>query len=197
MKDRVKKSKNCIGCGLLFGDGVKWVAKDFCMKCYNKNYNLKNKVEKPPNCKGCGLIWGSINRRGNIVKRATTIFCSSCYPRIKDQSNKCLKCGDIIRAIHEMCKQCKMEDQPKYGVTKANDQMRMNRETYESVRRLLSRFKVGSQTPIDHWIVLDLYLSLFGYDVYLDQYAEADQVYKMLRKLKNTWEWNKDNIYHY
>jgi hypothetical protein len=67
-----------------------------------------------------------------------------------------------------------------------------DREIIEMIRRLLVRFKYGTNTQVDALRVIDVYLDISDNTNLLDNFREDYQLIEMLRLLKLTYDYNID-----
>ena len=73
---------------------------------------------------------------------------------------------------------------------KVNKTIDVHYENYELIRRLLVRYKLGINTPVDEFRVVDVYLDIKDAPAFLDTLTERTQVVEMLKTLKETFDYN-------
>lgn len=195
----VNKASECVGCKVSF-ELIKYHSRNMCSKCYHKDiYSGLYKVKKEANdaCKVCNLKYGDINKKGKEIQRGAQGYCRRCYANAYNKhkqngGNFCKRCNEPVSLSKEHCNTCRWELSGKKDYKrKPNNQIKVDYETYELMRRLFYRFKEGKQTPVDHLRVADLYIQLFLVDAAMDGYNEIAQVVLMLKRLKMVWDWNR------
>lgn len=204
-RKRLIKEDNCIKCQRLFTEGLKMHAKNMCAYCYYsdlRGYNQKPK-EKHEACKICGGKVGDTNIKGKIIYSITKGYCKLHYHQFytKNACKTCQKCGlefkhAKLSCLCTMCKpqpsrQAKKPREFKNGKLVRRKDLKV--EDLQMMLTLFRRYKMGTQTAVDHFRVADLFLTIFEnhpftYNSMLDSYNEESQVVLMLRQLKMVYD---------
>lgn len=173
------------------------------------------KIEnKPDNCMCCGVEFGTMDEKGKIIKYHAKGFCRRCYNNIyekktyqkkeKVKATHCVVCGkefdDNLKLCSKaMCRACyyiynksaikkpKVIKPPKQLKT---DKQSLDRETKETIRRLLNKFKYGIYDEVDIYILLDLYIYLSKKEQFVDIKIEKE-IIAMLKFLKKIYDDDK------
>ena len=200
---RIKEKPNvCEGCNRNFGDVltdddvVKYHARSKCNPCYQKSYlNEKHPIKvKSTCCIECKNEFGSKNQKGKIVKKGSKGFCRYCYMRIFAQvgSKTCAGCGNEMTSKRlSLCPVCKLSKKSA-GKWKRKEKTPdiIDNETFELIRRLLVRYKVGHNNYADAFRVADVYMDIADNSNLLDNLREDYQIIEMLKWLKITFDFN-------
>lgn len=199
------KSLFCIDCEYVFDDFRKYHSRDRCNPCYQRLYvkgisaKYKRK-EVETNCKLCNVEYGTINAKGRHVMKGSHGLCKSCYAKERKPKKECDKCGNMMisgsnTGLCVVCRELKRSESGKknYNKKKIKPLPHLDLETYEAIRRLLIRFKFGTNNMVDNFRVLDFYMELFDNPIFLDTLAEEDQIVEMLRYLKKVYDFNKED----
>ena len=196
------KSKSCEGCGYVFDDIKKYHSKNRCNPCYQKDYvkkSLPTKKDKETNCSECNGKYGTLNDKGKAIVRGPKGLCKKCYGRNKKPKKECIECGNMMLAGSNtgLCAVCKERKRAEKGgrrwVKKVKPLPVLDIETYEAVRRLLVRYKYGTNTLVDNFRVADIYMDINENSILLDTLTEEVQVVEMLKNLKVVFDFNKEN----
>jgi len=164
----------------------------------------KNSADRWTHCFDCKYKFGDINEKGNLVRKASSGYCKSCYQRnySKKLKRKCESCSREIISMKKICKVCyakqALESPTRYMIKKL--QSNRNKEKmskvvlditqYELVRRLLVKWKRDILQSIDYFIVADIYVDIFECDTFLDSCSQEEQVIIMLGRLEEIWKNN-------
>jgi hypothetical protein len=153
--------------------------------------------ETQTHCKVCAAEYNSINAKGKPVIRGAKGLCKSCYTKSIKPKKECIQCGNQMLSgtnsgLCIVCRQLKRETEGKRSWKKKVKPLPcIDVETYESIRRLLVRFKFGNNDIVDNFRVIDAYVDVCENPVFLDTLAEEAQVVEMLRYLKKVYDFNK------
>lgn len=209
---RSEKTECCVSCFTSFED-VKYHALNMCKGCYQSSKQPKVKIRKNSitqwtHCRNCKLAWGEKNEKGRLVTQGSNGYCKRCYMDtwLKAEPSNCQRCGkQIERTTKTLCKVCYDIERDEYHDRNPNARKSssyknviiaqnkvLEYEEFELIRRLLGRFKLGSQTRLDFYKLADVYIDIFETDVALDAYRELEQVRVMLRRLKVIWQRNNE-----
>lgn len=191
---------SCLVCEVKFDDKVNYHAKGMCSKCYQaKNWREKrayNQRVVVTKCSECGLSKGDRNHKNKLIEKFITGLCRYCYNKRKKERTcyQCITCGVTFDKGSLMC-YC-----PTCLPRKRHDDREISKKdlTPENLSEMLTlfrRFKNGTQTKVDHFRVVNLYLDIlesksFVYNsaVVFDGYGEESQVILMLRILKKIYD---------
>jgi len=204
---------NCEKCSLDFTqeeNSDKYIAKGMCKNCYWKTHYEENyKVKKVDLgfCSSCNVKWGDINKKGHVVKKVGTL-CQNCYSIIYRKKDKiCVVCLTPIlnKTTRDVCKRCfvpvgdkrKKEKVTRISKVIKNNDYKPTSEDYETLKRLLVRYKLGICSPVDPYIVLDFYITLVIGEGKLSPYEameSEDQITYMLKDLKEVYDLYKKQI---
>lgn len=195
------KSTFCIDCNYVFDTQKKYHAQDRCNGCYQKLY-IKNKIVKvygphgkakntDPKCSRCGFDYETLNDKGKVVKRGPKKMCKSCYTRSNKAIKICKECGNemLTGSKTGLCPICRFT-KPVLRARKKPQLPIVDKEQFELIRRLLVRYKVGHNTPVDAFRVADIYMDINNNPILLDTLSEETQIVEMLRNLKSIFEHN-------
>jgi hypothetical protein len=69
---------------------------------------------------------------------------------------------------------------------------KVNKEDFETIRRLLAKYKLGRNTMVDTFRVIDIYMDINGDPIMLDTLSEEIQLVEMLRNLKKVFDFNNE-----
>lgn len=199
------KSSFCIDCEYVFDIHKPYHSRDRCNPCYQKIYlkgkmNLLNDKPKDINCLLCGVEYGTLNDKGRAVRKGSHSLCKTCYTRERRPKKECIQCGNMMligsnTGLCAICKEEKRISANKRGYAKKVKPLpQLDIETYEAVRRLLVRFKFGSNTLVDNFRVANIYMDINNDPVLLDTLNEETQVVEMLKNLKRVYDFNKLSI---
>jgi hypothetical protein len=98
----------------------------------------------------------------------------------------------LNKSITSLCGVCKLK-RPVKRLRKLAKIPNIEYENFELVRRLLVRYKLGIDNPIDSFRVVDVYLDMKDAPAFLDTLTERAQVVEMLKTLKETFDYNLKN----
>ena len=190
------KSDFCIDCKVVFDLNKKYTAQDRCAYCYAKSYKSRqsNKKEKSTNCISCKIEFGTLNKKGNIAKRAARGYCKQCYYKTLPKSTTiCLNCGNSMlkKSCVGLCVLCKIKTSTNPRVKKEYIP-KVNKEDFETIRRLLAKYKLGRNTMVDVFRVIDIYMIINEEPIMLDTLSEEIQLVEMLRNLKKVFDYNNE-----
>jgi hypothetical protein len=199
-----EKNTSCDDCGYVFDNNRKYHSRGRCNPCYQKLYNkgkLPVKATKvlETNCSRCLSEYGSITDAGKVISRGPKSLCKSCYSKEKKPKKECSKCGNMMLAGSNtgLCIICREDNKNTDGKRRYNRKVKeipfLDNETYEGIRRILVRFKFGTNNLVDNFRVADLYLDVNEEATLLDTLTEEAQVIEMLKNLKKVYEFNKEN----
>ena len=206
MRELSNKSTFCISCNGVFNNVLKYHSKNRCNPCYQRDYNLNKDmggmtggpiklVEK--NCKICKVQYGTINDKGRAVMKGSYGLCKSCYTKGRKVKKECTKCGNImlVGSNSGLCALCKeLEREEKGGIAwkrRVKPIPIVDNETYESIRKVLVKFKYSTNNLVDNFIVIDIYMSVNDDSILLDTLNEETQLVEMLKNLKKVFDFNK------
>ena len=196
-------SDSCLGCKTSFSE-IKKHAKGFCNRCYYASRKVEK--EKPDHCSNCLSKWGSISEKNKVVKKGPKGMCKSCYQRYytRTSTTECNRCGqDMGKKVRGVCSLCKLELEAMKSPGRRNlpdvNKVKIDKETKESMRKVFNRYKFGTNTLVDPFIVSDLYLTVFNSEstkgqtaskteFNLDQFDQENQVIAMLKLLKKAYD---------
>lgn len=217
---QIERKENCVRCLRSFRL-VNYHSKNKCRSCYNKiwidtkrgliagktaskTYINEGGLVKPveDNCRGCKLLWNSVNDKGKKVVLQASGMCRQCYNiNYKLTSSfRCKRCGnDMGKKIKGICSLCKIEIEsykpPSQRSISIPKKVNMNRETKEDLRKLMNRYKFGLNTPIDPFILTNIYLDVVSSSenenknqFYFDQFDQENQIIGMLKILKIVYD---------
>jgi hypothetical protein len=195
MATKKSKSTFCIDCLYVFDHIKRYHSKDRCNGCYQKTrvtYIKKDKVLMP-NCSNCDGEFDTLNSKGKPIKRGSNGLCRNCYTRSKKPSKECINCGNLMMnsSISGLCAVCKVNK--KTSSRKKNKVKyipEVDKEQFELIRRLLVRFKVGHNTLVDTFRVIDIYMDVNNNPILLDTLSEGAQLVEMLKNLKSIFDYN-------
>jgi hypothetical protein len=194
------KSSFCIDCLYIFDSLKKYHSRDRCNPCYQKLY-MRGKMptkEIQTHCKVCAAEYDSINAKGKPVTRGAKGLCKSCYTKSIKPKKQCEQCDNQMLSGSKtglciVCRQLKRQIEGKRSWKKKVKPLPcIDVEIYESIRRLLVRFKFGNNSIVDNFRVIDAYVDVCENPVFLDTLAEEAQVVEMLRYLKKVYDFNKE-----
>jgi hypothetical protein len=186
--------KNCSGCKRDFNKDVKHAARGYCNRCYLRQYNKDKGVDfgvvkksrlKQEHCSCCQLKFGSLNSKNKEVILRSSNLCRQCWYKNyrKNLITKCTSCNaeydKASSSIH--CSNCRQYKRKRYN-TQPN--VLPTYDEREKIRLLLNRFKHGTQTLVDPFILIDLYMTFYNDD-------SNTALVTMLRRLKITYDLNK------
>jgi len=220
---QIVRKENCDRCLRSFRV-VNYHSKNKCRSCYNKIW-IDNKRGLDPDknlkaagktytdqsglikiveekCLGCKLLWNSINDKGKKVVLQASGMCRACYNiNYKLTSSfRCKRCGnDMGKKIKGICSLCKIEIEsykpPSQRSIRIPKKININRETKEDLRKLMNRYKFGLNTPIDPFILTNIYLDIVWSSenenknqFYFDQFDQENQIIAMLKILKIVYD---------
>lgn len=208
MGNKKIKLDNCVNCRREFTDVVKNFCKNKCQHCYfseRSGTNSLPKEVKVESCIKCGRKPGDLDSKGRPLANLVKGLCRKHYNSFYLQSacDICKSCGLKFKSprLSCLCSMCKpvKEHQPK-KVKKMKSGLLIKRrdipqETLQTMLTLFRRYKNGTQSPIDHFRVVDVFLDVFAghpfvYNSMLDSYNEESQVVAMLRELKKIYDNN-------
>jgi hypothetical protein len=202
--DKVR-SLFCLECEKNFGPELQYWAQDKCNRCYQRLYlagkiklldPLKKKSTKPTHCIECNLEFLTLNERGRLVRRGQSGHCKSCFHKKNRPTTICKNCNTqmLKSTITGLCHLCRIEKGVANGSrtykNKVNNPIDVDYENYELIRRLLVRYKLGINSPVDEFRVVDFYLYIKEAPAFLDTLTERIQVIEMLKTLKETFDYN-------
>jgi hypothetical protein len=181
-----------------------------CRNCYNatwlKERDTMTKQPKKDHCIKCLCLFGSITAKGKKLLPGSKDMCKPCYQQfyVKTISTICKRCSrDMGKKTKGYCSMCKVEleemKSPARRVLPDVNKMKIDKETKEMMRRIFNRYKFGTNTLVDPFIVTDLYLTVFSSEstkgqtaskteFNLDQFDEQSQVMAMLKLLKKAYD---------
>lgn len=199
------KSTFCIDCNYVFDDEKKYHAQDRCNGCYQKLY-VRNKIVKiygtagrpkhqGTKCSCCGFDYETLNNKGKVVKKGPKNMCKRCYTRSNKPVKICKNCGNemLKGSSTGLCPICKL-NKPSLRKKKEPELPIVDKEQFELIRRLLARYKVGHNTPVDTFRVVDIYMEVNNNPILLDTLGEESQIVEMLRNLKAVFYYNLDKV---
>jgi hypothetical protein len=193
------KSSHCEGCQKEFNKDLPYNARNRCNACYQRDYN---KLKHQPrsiikNCVLCNLEFGSLNEKGKLVRKGAQNHCKRCYANAfnKLKSSTCKGCGSEMATKRlSLCPICKQNEtgSKRWKRKKRSPHIITDNELIESIRRLLVRYKYGTNTHVDALRVIDVYLDVSDNTNILDNFREDFQIIEMLKWLKLTYDYNLD-----
>ena len=195
----INKATQCEACKKEFNEQLKWHSKNKCNPCYQKayldeKYPVKRTNIKSQSCSKCQAEFGSKNAKGKEIKKGSRGFCRRCYMQLHHQisTNTCKGCGvELIAKRLSLCPICKgHEMSSKKWKRKVRPPHIVDNETFELIRRLLVRYKVGHNNYADAFRVVDVYMSISDNSNLLDNLREDHQIVEMLKWLKQTFDYN-------
>ena len=192
---------NCKDCEHPFTTDRPYHAKERCTNCYIKMWQKEKRAyNKRPKeiktCVECGISIGELNKKGKLCDVLIKQRCRPCYAKYNRNQlcDRCEKCGVqfITGSSVCLCLSCR----PKSRYSKAEIGYKdLNVEQLSMMLTLFRRYKNGTNTPVDNFRVVDLYLDIYdrGAFVYnssltFDGYEEESQVVLMLRSLKMIYD---------
>ena len=103
------------------------------------------------------------------------------------------------KKIKGICSLCKIEIEsykpPSQRSIRIPKKININRETKEDLRKLMNRYKFGLNTPIDPFILTNIYLDIVWSSenenknqFYFDQFDQENQIIAMLKILKIVYD---------
>ena len=198
-----ERSPHCVECLNHFGSNLQYWAQDKCNRCYQRLY-LAGKIKlvdtlkkKPTHCIECLLEFQSLNSRGRLVRRGQSGYCKSCYHKNNKPTTICKNCNMqmLKKTTTQLCHLCRIEKgvvngSRVYKQKKVNNPIEVHYENFETIRRLLVRYKLGINSPVDEFRVVDVYLDIKDAPAFLDTLTERTQVIEMLKTLKETFDYN-------
>lgn len=152
------------------------------------------KKQKSANCISCKIEFGTLNKKGNIAKRASRGYCKQCYYKtLLKPTNICLNCGNSMlkKSCVGLCVLCKIKTSTNPRVKKEYIP-KVNKEDFETIRRLLAKYKLGRNTMVDVFRVIDIYMIINEEPILLDTLSEEIQLVEMLRNLKKVFDFNNE-----
>ena len=195
------KSTFCVDCLYVFDTQKKYHAQDRCNPCYQRLY-IRNQIEKvygpygkqkikEPKCSCCGFDYETLNDKGKVVKRGPKSMCKTCYTRSNKPVKICKVCGNemLTGSSTGLCAICKL-NKPTVRKRKEVELPEVDKEQFELIRRLLARYQVGHNTPVDTFRVVDIYMEVNNNPIILDTLGEESQIVEMLRNLKGIFYYN-------
>jgi RNA polymerase subunit RPABC4/transcription elongation factor Spt4 len=195
----IDKATHCEGCQKEFGNDLKYHSRNRCNPCYQKayldeRYAAKRKVSKIKNCNECNVEFGSLNKKGKVIKKGSRGYCRPCYMRMRGQvaTRTCTGCGNEMASKRlSLCPVCKSQEiSSKKWKRKVRPPHIVDAETFELIRRLLVRYKVGHNNYADAFRVADVYMDIADNSNLLDNLREDYQIVEMLKWLKQTFDYN-------
>jgi hypothetical protein len=200
------KSTFCVDCLYVFDHYKKYHSRDRCNACYQKmyvkdsgkGYIKKEKIDKT-NCVKCNGEFDTLNEKSRPIKRASNGLCRSCYTRGRKPTKICKKCGNVmmVGSLTGLCAVCKLNKEPLPGRRVKKKKINIpevDKEQFELIRRLLVRFKVGHNTMVDTFRVIDIYMDVNNNPILLDTLSEEAQLVEMLKNLKMVFHYNLDKM---
>jgi RNA polymerase subunit RPABC4/transcription elongation factor Spt4 len=114
--------------------------------------------------------------------------------RNKVGTKTCTGCGnEMVSKRLSLCPVCKInEKSSKKWKRKVRPPHIIDEETFELIRRLLVRYKVGHNNYADAFRVADVYMDIADNSNLLDNLREDYQIVEMLKWLKQTFDYNLD-----
>ena len=180
---------NCSKCGVeLDGFKNKLYRNEYCITCYNQlQYVGAFKKQVVTHCVDCGVDL-------QLMPSRLKTQCNPCYQKALSINRKkprtCAGCGQPNTTKMKFCKLCRKAaagnfifNIPPTQVTKKG--VRIPKSLKLQVMMLLVKYKHHMISPIDVYITLDLYSTIFGYDAQLDSYPIESQLAYMIRVMKN------------
>jgi hypothetical protein len=105
----------------------------------------------------------------------------------------CNNCGNIMLVGTQtgLCPLCRLEkSHPITKKRRLKELQQVDDETFELIRRLLVRYKLGISMHIDTFRVISVYMDLNDNSSLLDTLTEETQLVEMLKNLKLIWQHN-------
>ena len=196
----IDKASHCEGCKKEFNDEFKYHSRNRCNPCYQRAYlderypTKKYKINDIKDCIECKQAFGEKNAKGKIVRKGSRGFCKRCYMRIFTQigTKTCTGCGNEMTTKRlSLCPVCKMNElSSKKWKRKTRPPHIVDTETFETIRRLLVRYKIGHNNFADAFRVADIYMDIADNSNLLDNLREDYQIVEMLKWLKETFDYN-------
>lgn len=198
-----EKSESCVTCGVVFSETIKLHSKNLCRICYYRDYYNKNYISTKPKydrCLGCDAEKGGTNYKGLEVKTLTKGFCRSCYYTTSKgiTYEYCETCNIKFnrKKTNPYCSGCRPRGRfSRRAVDKVKPIKRseLTKEELYTMMLLFRRYKNGTQTSTDVFILVDLFLSVFEGQAHvnrgeLDLYDIKDQQVSMLKMLKKVYD---------
>lgn len=198
------RTENCLKCDTSFQE-TRYHALNLCRRCYN----TERKTPKEPKkdyCSKCMCLFGSISSKKKELKEGPMGLCKPCYAKhyAATSSTDCKRCGkDMGKKVKGVCPLCRIDLEQMKSPSKRNlpsiGKINIDRETKEMMRRVFNRYKFGTNTLIDPFVVTNLYLTVFSSEstkgmtaskteFNLDQFDQASQVLAMLKLLKSAYD---------
>lgn len=192
---------NCQDCLQPFTNERPYHAKSRCTNCYIKMWQKeKRSYNKRPKevttCIDCNISIGQKNKKGKLCDVLIKRRCRSCYSKW-NRNQLCLtceKCGVqfITGSSACLCLSCRPKSRYSGKTIKRKD---LSVEQFSTMLTLFRRYKTGTNTPVDNFRVVDLYLDIFESQSFVynssigfDGYEEESQVVLMLRSLKKIYD---------
>lgn len=113
--------------------------------------------------------------------------------KVKKAVKVCNNCGNtmIVGTQTGLCPICRLErSHPKTKKRLQKPLPHIDDETFELIRRLLIRYKLGISMHIDTFRVIGVYMDLNENSSLLDTLTEETQLVEMLKNLKLIWDYN-------
>jgi hypothetical protein len=197
-----KTLTNCSECKREFGEGLKHSAKGMCAFCYKSKW-LEKKYAERATCIDCNVIFNPNNKQTDLASNGR---CRRCYDKWRKTNLKyeCVSCGDPIPngSIKAKCSKCNLENklntERRYAMNmgvQVGHITHINKDQFESIRILMTRWNRGMFTPVDTFRVALLHESVFGSigsSWGHDTKSPEIQSFIMLKELKSIWLFNKD-----
>ena len=198
------KSPFCLGCQYVFDEIRKYHAQNRCNPCYQKLY-IDNKFDKVYgvkgrprqrnlNCVKCDAEFDTLNSKGKAIKRGSKGMCKTCYCKSFKPSKFCNSCNnEMMKGSNTgLCPVCRLNrsQERKKRPIKIKLPPIVDKEQFELIRRLLVRYKVGHNTIVDTFRVIDVYMDVNDNPIILDTLSEGAQLVEMLRNLKEVFDYN-------
>ena len=205
MPIKENKTTYCIDCLYVFDNVKKYHSRDRCNPCYQKMYlkesntgYIKKEKADASTCVKCDGYFDTLNEKGKPIKRASNGLCRSCYTRGRKPTKICNNCGNVMMngSFTGLCAVCKLNkpSKSKRPKSKKINIPEVDKEQFELIRRLLVRFKVGHNTMVDTFRVIDIYMDVNNNPILLDTLSEEAQLIEMLKNLKNIFYYNLDKM---
>lgn len=195
MPVKENKSPFCIDCQYVFDKYKKYHSQDRCNPCYQKFYVNKNRIGRPKqlneSCVKCLFKFDTLNEKGKPVLRGSKGMCKRCYHRTSKATKICNECGNemLNGSRSGICAVCRL-NRPTKRKRKEVKIPLVDKEQFELIRRLLVRYKVGHNTMVDNFRVVDIYMDVNDNPIVLDTLSEESQIVEMLRNLKTVFDYN-------
>ena len=209
MSYKVDKPENCLRCERSFEE-VTYHSSGKCRNCYNilwiQNRDSMTKKPKLDHCVQCKCLFGSISQRGKKVLPGSKSMCKTCYNRyyLSNTSTTCRRCDkEMNKKIKGVCSLCRIEldnlKAPSRRTLPQVSKIKIDKDTKEMLRKTFNRYKFGTNTLADPFVVTDLYLTVFSSEATkgqtasknefnLDQFDQENQVIAMLKLLKMAYD---------